>query len=565
MDYNVDHYDIPSLLVIVGLQDTEEEPPGDWTADEIKEATRPFIARFRREQNVDLQRFFEEVETKLLQFYSTPVDRRQLYTPNNQQVNNWYTNQALPQTNNSVQKDKVTDRKQQIEVFDNQHVPMNRNQLGVANQVEVPVAQDTLNPNLENTIRQIVCIDSQFRQASGGSDNMSTHFTLDLSDKLYNVLSLELYSISIPYTWYAIDTAYGNTCFWVYNLQKSYLVSIQPGNYLPAEFCTALQSAVLSAGFAPPSADPGAQFATYTSTNGKIVLRLSGWTDPSGNVVEGVGATVTGNETDQGDIPMYVFFDITTSSNCSVQTADCNNAGQARTFSGTLGWIMGFRELSQPVYANGNYPEAVLTLSGPKYLILVIDDYNQNHVNNGLITITELSKKLPLPSYYNASMPYFCTAPSEANAPAISTLTLGSASGTGGVGGSISFNQLLDKVDMTMKQVQQILPSAPRTLTKSQIYTINEINKNRSQTTSFRAKAPTNSDTFAIIPVKVGMKIGDVYSEFSSSLKENKRIYFGPVNIERLRIHLLDDHGNTLDLHGADWCVVLISTNLYQY
>lgn len=560
MDYNVDHYTILELLIIVELQDKSDDEPKEWTSDQIKQATQPYISRFQREHKPDLQRFFENIQTKLIQYYSEPEEERDEYTPNNQQLNNWYSNQALPQTDNPNQKDKVTDRKQQIDVFDNQHATMNRNQLGVNNTFDVPVAQDTLNPNLENTIRQIICIDSQFRQASGGSDNLSTHFTLDLSDKLYNVLSLELYAISIPFTWYAIDTAYGNTCFWVRNTQQNYLVSIEAGNYSPADLCIALQNAIVASGFTPP--DDTALFASYNNINGKIALQLHGWTDPSGNLIQGISPTDFIDDVEADTVPQFIFFDLTTASNCSTQSSDCNNAGQARTFSGTLGWIMGFRDLSQPIYLNGNVPAAVLTLSGPKYLILVIDDYNQNHINNGLITITELSKKLPLPSYYNTSMPYFCTTAGELNAPAIAALNGG---GAGGIAGGVPFTQLLDKVDLSTRAVQQVLPSAPRILTKSQIYTINEINKNRSQTTHFRAKAPTNSDTFAIIPVKAGMKIGDVYSEFSSSLKENKRIYFGPVNIERLRIHLLDDRGNTLDLHGADWCVTLISTNLYQY
>jgi hypothetical protein len=90
--------------------------------------------------------------------------------------------------------------------------------------------------------------------------------------------------------------------------------------------------------------------------------------------------------------------------------------------------------------------------------------------------------------------------------------------------------------------------------------------KNRNKTISFRAKAPTNSDTFAMIPIKYGsMSTGQLYTEVSGQFQDNKRVYFGPVNIERMRIRLLDDRGNTIDLHGADWCVTIISENLYQY
>ena len=56
-----------------------------------------------------------------------------------------------------------------------------------------------------------------------------------------------------------------------------------------------------------------------------------------------------------------------------------------------------------------------------------------------------------------------------------------------------------------------------------------------------------------------------MYIEFGGSLQDNKRIYFGPVNIERMRVKLMDDKGNTVNMNGADWSVTLISENLYQY
>jgi hypothetical protein len=135
-----------------------------------------------------------------------------------------------------------------------------------------------------------------------------------------------------------------------------------------------------------------------------------------------------------------------------------------------------------------------------------------------------------------------------------------------GVNPSNLFNTLQDKVDFGTGNIQQLLPSAPRTLTQAQIYTINEIIKNRSKTISFRSKAPTNSDTFAIIPIKYNsLTTGQLYTELSGQFQDNKRIYFGPVDIDRLRVTLFDDKGNIVDLHGADWSITLISENLYQY
>jgi hypothetical protein len=502
------------------------------------------------------------------------------YTPDSKQTDTWYENEALPQ-NNTVQTNKITDRIEKVDIYDNNHMPMKREQLGVTNNFAVPVAQDTLNPNLENTTSRFINLDSQFRQAAGGTESMSTDYTLDLSDPLTNVLNLRLYSVQIPYTWYTIDYIYGNTCLWVTNNGNTFKIFIEPGNYSPTDFCVAIQNAFTTlSNFQPPYVEttsmyttaftnaiiPTPQIATYNVNNGKIMLQLNGWSDPAGNAM-----TVINKSTDTFNITndsYYTFFDFTGSKTCYNQ---CVNNAQGQTFDGTLGWLMGFRLPIEPIYSVGNIPIAVLNLAGPKYLILVLDDFNQNHINNGLITITELSKSLAMPTYYNYSQPYICS--TVPNLGVQMTNISGNLSGIGGQTASVIgvnpenlFNSLQDKLDFGLQTFPQIMPSAPRTLTQAQIYTVNEIIKNRSKTISFRSKAPTTTDTFALLPIKYGnMKTGDIYVEFSGSVQDNKRIYFGPVNIDRMRITLLDDRGNVLDLHGGEWSITLISQNLYQY
>lgn len=603
IDYNVDNYTITELLTILDLDDPNE--------DEIIDRTDEFIERYSPEEqnNPQLVNFFQSIQTKLLRYMneleSSGKDAE--YTPNAKQTEDWYKYEALPQDNN-VQKDKITDRYQKIDVYDNQHVPMNREQLGVNNNYQVNVAQDILNPNLKNTTSRFINIDSQFRQASGGSEALSTDFTLDLSDPLTNVLNLTLYSIQIPYTWYTIDYIYGNTCFWITNptddglSKNTFKIFIEPGNYTPSEFCVALNNAFKNPenfkkqnsdedwlqGFKYTgvlSTDP--DIVIYNQNNGKITMYLNeDWEDPSTNKIK---TLVKGSEPFDTEIYAYfTFFDLTGTRSCYESgTYPCAaSSGQGHTFNGTLGWLMGYRLPIEPIFSStivgptspyiynkGNKAIAVLNLYGPKYFILVLDDYNQNHINNGLITITQLSKTLPLPTYYNLSQPYICNL-NATNLPAQLDLnTLGNLSRLEnaeaialGLNMDNLFSSLGDKIDLAGAKVEQILPSAPRTLTQAQIYTVNEIIKNRNKTISFRSKAPTNSDTFALIPIKYGgMKTGDIYVEFSGSLQDNKRIYFGPVDIDRLRVKLLDDKGNVVDLHGGDWSMTLISENLYQY
>ena len=580
VDYNADNYSIRELFEIIGV----DEPT---TKDEILEKTNKFIKQFSpsQENRPDVFIFFKNIQTKLLDYL--------------QQHESWYRYEALPQ-NDPEQKDKITNRFQKIDIYDNHHVPMNREQLGVNNNFQVKTAQDTLNPNLQNITTRFINLDSQFRQAAGGSESLSTNYTLDLSDPLTNVLSLTLYSIQIPYTWYTIDYIYGNTCFWVTNTGNSgnnpgtwtFTIFIEPGNYTPSEFCTALNNSFTNPiYFAPPYTNSGqpsginwGKAFTYNSNtppnivsfnpnNGKITLNLNNWIDPAGNkIVSIIQYDSTFNfETDA----YFTFFDITGTKSCyETGTYPCgSNANQTHTFDGTLGWLMGFRLPLQPVFTSGNIPQSIINLYGTKYFIVVLDDYNQNHINNGLITITELSKTLPLPPYYTGTQPYICTQnitnlPSILDINAIGNLSNITPSQAVSLGLNIDnlFNSIQDKADFGTGNIEQILPSAPRTLTQAQIYTINEIIKNRSKTISFRSKAPTNSDTFAIIPIKYGsMTTGQLYTEISGQFQDNKRIYFGPVDIDRLKLTLLNDRGNVVDLHGCDWCITLLSENLYQY
>ena len=560
IDTNVNNYTITELLTILDIDEINEK--------DVFKQTNKYINKFKNENNTKLVIFFQEMQTRLLT-YLNGIEKgweATEYEQDDEQTDNWYKNEALPQAD-QVQKNKITNRVQKIDVYDNNHVPMNREQLGVNNVIDTKIAQDTLNPNLENITTRLINLDSQFRQASGGIDTISTDYTLDLSDPLTDVVSLRLYSIQIPYTWYAIDYQYGNTCFWVTNNNTSFKISINPGNYEPTTFVAELNMAFETSGFLtlfPP--------VTFNTNNGKITINLNEAIDPSGNIIVGINnpvvseynSVITGTEPiffDPLVNPYFTFFDFTGEKICQL-----NCVSQNLSFNNTLGWVMGFRLPVTPIFTDGNVPAAVLDIYGPKYLILVIDDYNQNHINNGLVSITEISSKITVPSYYNPLIPVKCAPPNTNLFNNI--LNLNSAQENPFVGlNTQNIGPLIEeKNNIGYLKKQTVLPTAPRTLTQAQLYTINQIIKNKDRTTSYRGKAPTASDTFALIPVKhTGMKTGDLYVEFSGSLQDNKRIYFGPVDIDRMKVRLLDDRGFVVDLHGSDWCITLISENLYQY
>jgi hypothetical protein len=542
-DTNVDNYTVAELLTILSL----DSPTPD--RETVTDACDKFILKFQRENNNKLVLFFEDIKRALLEYVdelensNEPVN----YGPTARQTDLWWENQqVLPQTD-PVQKEKITERGKNGKIYNNTHVPMNHEQLGVTNVKNVEVAQDKLNPTLTNVTTRIISLDSQYRQVTGPNDT-STDYTLDLSEHLVNVLSLKPYSFQVPYTWYTIDTGNGNTCFWISFMntttklfEKSVSITLDPGNYTTTTIVTALNTSFTSAGFSGFTGNP----VLYNSTNGKITLNLYGgiYTDPTTSTTYNITETT-----------VITFFDPTDEFSCSSNTCQ-----QTNIINQTLGWTLGYRLPYINVSASGNVAPAIINLIGPKYLIVVLDDLNQNHINNGLIGITELSKTLKLPTYYSRDLPVRCTAanPMGTNFDANTQFLVDDINA-----GTL----IMDKWDVSYVATPTVLPSAPRILTQSQIYSINEIIKNNERSVKYRASAPTCSDIFAIIPLdKKGLSTGDLYVEDSSTLQLNKRVYFGPVNIDRIRIKLLDDKGNILNLNGADWCLTIVAEILYQY
>ncbi len=480
-DYNADNYNRNELLSVLELSPTAS--PTD-----ILGAINPYILKYTSEKNAPFLSFF--VRAREILINSTTSTTTNVSMANSVGIN--LTQQRLPDTGDKVHND-VSERVQ--------------NESG--NAFGIPIKQDILNPNLKNVVTRLIHLDSQFRQSTVAGS--APDYTLDLSDPLKNVLSLRLYSIQIPFSWYIIDAQYNNNVFWVSRSDDSTVQIVLPsGNYTPDTFVASLNATIRTA-----ITDISGTPVSYSQSTGKLTLTMT---------------TMSGS----APIESIIFFDF----NEIYLTAPYVNS--------TLGWLMGYRSAVIQVDLLGNVADGVLDLYGTKNLLFVLDDYNQNHVNNGLVSITETSTTLHLPSYYRPDLPFSVMPPTN------------------------TFNNDIadygDSATRTFKSVPIMKPSAPRLLTQSQIYTVNEIMKSREQTMTYRTRAPTSPDIFAMIPVKHGgMKIGDVYVEFGSSLQTNMRVYFGPVNIERMRIRLMDDKGNILNLNGMDWSVTLISENLYQY
>jgi hypothetical protein len=522
-DTDVNNYTISELLTILDLEEDDIESPYS-----IIDKTDNYIQKFIREKKGDMATFFKDIQNRLI------------------------SKSDVKEGLESIRQEKAEVKKQ-----DNHVVNTSEKTSTDSNSFSVPVAKGTLNPNLKNVTNRIIVMDSQYRQASRIGET-STDYTLDLSEQLTNVLSLRLYSYSIPYTWYTIDPVYGNTCFWITipiaTLETiSVAINLQPGTYTTKNIIAQLTNSFVNvAGFNVSGLssliDPYVQIPTNVPffidpISGRLTMNFYGAT----YIYDGQTYTID-------ERTVITFFDTTN----NLSTTTTGNSSFA--INQTLGWNLGFREPFSIVNQNGNKALSVIDLYGPKYFVIVIDDLNQNHINNGLVTITEVSKHFKLPSYYKPDYPTTVIPPNPTNSNlAVNSVFVQDNEDAGVL--------LMDKLNTSYKGTYQVLPSSPRVLTQAQIYAINEIMKNNNTANTYKLVAPVVSDVFAIIPMKLAASsvIGDVITEYGGTLQDNKRQYFGPINITRLRIRLIDDKGNTVNLNGADWCFTLISENLYQY
>ncbi len=508
-DTNIDNYTYAELLFLLNLDDAQATDPVA-----IGEVADKFIQKYTRANKPKLVTFFREIRKVLIR-YAKEIQTGNVGGqggPQSKQTEEWIQDAGgLPQENKR-QKDKITDRFQKVDVYENSYFPMEREQLGVNNTYDVPVAQDgKLNPTLQNTVNRMVVLDSFYRQESAGG-NISTDYTLDLSDRLTKVLNMRVWSIQIPLTYYNIDDVYGNTCFWITNQDQNVPISIPPGSYTPATLVSAIVAAFADAGFVFPTIP-----VVYNSITYKITMYLNG-----GTFVPPPESPFSAFEIDTTTV--ITFFNAEKALICKETCIP-----QALHVNETLGYSMGFQTKSgfYNVDASGNVGDSIVDLFGPRYFILVVDDFTQNHLNNGMVTITEPSKIVRLPSYYTTDHPYVCE-------------------------------------DISGNLVPELIQSSPRTLTQNQLYTINEIIKNNKNNLDTRAKAPTTTNVLGILPIKP-TTTGSMYVDFSGPIQENQRTYFGPVDIERLRVRLLDDKGNTVNLNGGNWSFTLVCELLYQY
>jgi len=303
-----------------------------------------------------------------------------------------------------------------------------------------------LNPINYRTIKKTINIDTRFRSNYDNTESSDIHIDLPMTVK--NVLSIELASIEIPLSYYAFSKEQKNVSFDV-----SYVVPVVL--LLPDNISTIYYDKNDAVDISD-----GNYFHDFNKSSN----------DLSNNIEREIN-----NYIKTAKLKFYInnvnghsCFQNIDPCNCTIHFhKDTTVAKQM-----TLGWKLGFRKEEINIDAGKTVEsEAVCDLTGPKYMYVVVDDFN-NNTNN-----------------------YFQSAFSE----------------------SILNQNILARINLSsMKK--------------------------------------TNGD--------FGNYSNDNFVTQIHGLR--KRNYFGPVDIQKLRVQLLDEYGRVINLNKMDWSCALTFEVLYD-
>ena len=208
-----------------------------------------------------------------------------------------------------------------------------------------------INPIKKRTIRKNLNIDSRFRD--NYYSTASSNFNVILPTNFNDVLQMQLAGIELPTTFYVVSKQYGNNFFSIsVNGSDFKVINIPDGNYTQVAIMEIINTQ-LQLSLAPYNLVSFSINLVFNSGTGQTLIAPNG---------SGVVSSIEIN----------------------FQADKFGNDDRATPLPLKFGWLLGFRN---GIYVGSvNYvSESLVDLSGPRYLFLVVDDYN-NSVNNNFFS-----------------------------------------------------------------------------------------------------------------------------------------------------------------------------------
>lgn len=216
------------------------------------------------------------------------------------------------------------------------------------------VPRGFLNPIKIKTIRKTLNIDSKFRPDY--YNTKSSDFTITLPERINKISSMKIKSAEIPTSFYAISPKLNNTSFAItINGGSSTPINLPEGNY-ECQFLDKTKAAFIENAINDALQKANISNIVYTVdiVSCKSVFAVSGESGPF---------TIDFNVDNQGKIDN------------SIPLMFC------------LGWQLGFRAARYTGITAVS--ESICLISGPRYLFIAINDYQNNSTNNFTAAFSE--------------------------------------------------------------------------------------------------------------------------------------------------------------------------------
>ena len=212
----------------------------------------------------------------------------------------------------------------------------------------------------------------------------------------------------------------------------------------------------------------------------------------------------------------------------------CNKTGFGGKVDYNLGWLLGFRDTEYTLSPGGKImSEAEVDMFGSSYVYITLDDFNSNKPNQDLVSFTNNTATFSMPSYYVRT-----------------TMKPGED--------CLNFVEETYNSSCGRKNANKDLSS---NLTSAQRYTIEQIRNAMISRKSDRYDSPNSRDVFA----RILLDKNSNFTRYTNiNLEYTKRYYFGPVNIKKLRIKLINDKGIPIQMKYHDWNFSFYATIKYQ-
>ena len=346
-----------------------------------------------------------------------------------------------------------------------------------------------VNPVAMSTIKRALNVDTRFR--TNYYTTKSTDFVMTIPVKIENVTSMSVASYELPLTYYGVSQQYENNCIlfqWestasvppgdpLFDMQ--YTLLIPDGNYrtsFQSGGGSLIESTINGILAGTDLATQTGMAFTADATSGRSIFACNSAVDASGNRFPYDPSAPTVNIPYTG--AMRIVFNVKSRLDLTATSATGFSSEQSdtRPLPYFLGWQMGFRTAMYDLRGDGStvgpqaaVSEGICFITGPQYVFLCIDDFN-NNVNN----------------YYAA--------------------TFGSSTIAPNIIARLSIKQSINAVGA------------------------------------------------------YGLTGGE---SLSTSLTYSRE-YFGPVDIQRIRVTLVDDFGRVLDLNNMDWSFALMFECVYS-